>query len=64
VKPRLAWWIFIVGVVLLGFAYGTLKSSLEPWLFFALAIAYLVVLRLVAEVLDRKLRKRIESGGA
>jgi len=62
-KRRPAWWVYLVGIVLLGAAYPILKASLEPWVFVAVGIVYLVGLRVAGEVIERRLRARSESGG-
>jgi hypothetical protein len=61
--PRLAWWIFFIGLVPFMFATDPLRASLGDWLSFAVAIAYLVLLRLTAELIERKYRPTDTESG-
>lgn len=58
--PRIAWWIFIVGLIPLAFVTRPLRESLGDWLAFAIAISYLVLLRFGGEIVERRLRARKE----
>jgi len=55
---RIAFWVYLLGVsllgVVLGMAQDQLRSMLGDWLAFAAVIAYLVLLRLGAEYLERR----------
>ena len=42
-------WIYIIGVAVVGLAYGWLKQMLTEPVFFGFGIVYLVLLRLLAE---------------
>ena len=59
--PRVAWWIFLAGLVPLAFATQSLRAFLGDWLSFGLAIIYLILLRVGGELLERKLRARKEA---
>ena len=56
--PRTAFWIYLVGVALLGVVLGMaqeqLRAMLGDWLAFAALMAYLVLLRIGAEYLERR----------
>jgi hypothetical protein len=60
--PRLAWWLFIAGLIPLAFATRPLRTALGDAMSFAAAIAYLVVLRGLAEFLERRLVSRRTEG--
>ena len=55
--PRPALWVYLLGVALLGLVLGLaqdqLRSMLGDWLAFAAVVAYLFLLRLLAEYLER-----------
>jgi len=46
-------WIYLLGVFVLGLAYSWLKTIAGEFVFFAGAIGYLLLLRLVAERLGK-----------
>lgn len=46
--------VYLIGVLALGLGYGFLKSALSDWQLIAVAMVYLVVLRIIAELVDRK----------
>lgn len=46
-------WIYLAGVVVFGLAYAWLKSLMSEPVFFAGAIGYLLLLRLLAEKFGR-----------
>lgn len=63
-KRRPSWWVYLVGVMVLGAVYyPILKPAFEPWIVVVVALAYLVCLRLVGELVERKLRARTENAG-
>ena len=57
--PRPAYVVYLVGILFFGFFYEKLKFLIGPgWRFFTASIILLLVLRVVAELLERALRKR------
>jgi len=54
--PRPAWWIYIAGLIPLVLIGNKMRSSLGDLPSFAMLIGYLLLLRLVAEIVERKLR--------
>lgn len=58
-RPRPAYIVYLVGVAIVGLFYAWAKATVESEpVFFLLALAYLIVLRLVAEGVERHLRQR------
>jgi hypothetical protein len=58
-RRRPSFWIYLVGVIVLGAVYPlVLKPSFEPWLAVAISLGYLVGLRLLGWVVERRLRER------
>jgi len=58
--PRISFWVYLGGVALLGVVLGVwegqLRSNFGDWTAFAAVIAYLLLLRVVAERMQRKRR--------
>jgi putative Mn2+ efflux pump MntP len=56
--PRTAFWVYLLGVMLLGAFLGAFESrfraALGDWLSFALVITYLIGLRVMGEFIERK----------
>ena len=46
-KNRLPFWIYLVGMFHLGYWQAPVRAMLGDWLSFAVAVAYLLVLRLL-----------------
>jgi hypothetical protein len=46
-------WVYIAGVVFFGLAYAWLKTTVSEPVFFASAVGYLLLLRLVAEKIGK-----------
>ena len=49
--------VYLLGVVALGLGYYPLKSVLPPILFIALALVYLVLLRLLGRAIAKRLNR-------
>jgi hypothetical protein len=60
-KPRIAALVFIAGLLPLAFATPFLRSSLGDLWAFAAALGYLVGLRLLGELIERKVRAAQDS---
>ncbi|MCP5371402.1 MAG: hypothetical protein H6907_06665 [Hyphomicrobiales bacterium] len=58
----MTWIIFMVGLVPLLAAYYPLKGALPPLAFVAVAVVYVVLLRLAADALAAAIRRRRDSG--
>lgn len=55
-------YVYTAGGILLGLIYYPLKSGLQNgWLFVAAVIVYVIVLRIVAELVERKFANRKTS---
>lgn len=50
-----SWYIYLVGIILFGLCYETVKSALGgQFLFVGAAIIYLIALRLIGDFVERK----------
>jgi hypothetical protein len=56
--PRTAFWVYLLGIMLLRGILGAyesrLRAALGDWPSFAAVVAYLIVLRFIAEFIERK----------
>jgi len=56
--PRTAFWVYLLGIMLLGGLLGAyesrLRATLGDWLSFASVVAYLILLRSTAVFIERK----------
>lgn len=56
--PRTTFWVYLIGVMLLGGVIGAyesrLRSVLGDWLSFGAVIVYLILLRFIGEFIERK----------
>ncbi len=53
-KANMKFIIYLLGVAILGLIYYPLKGALPAWLFVAVAIGYLLILRLLAEYIHKR----------
>ena len=60
-KPRIAALVFIGGLIPLAFATPVLRASLGDWLAFGAALGYLLALRLIGEVVERKVKSAYDA---
>jgi hypothetical protein len=58
--PRAAFWVYLAGVMLLGGVLGAyeqpFRAALGDWLSFAAVIFYLLLLRYIGTVVERRSR--------
>jgi len=52
---RTAWWLYVVGLVPLALFERPLRTALGNWWAFGAAITYLLVLRVAAEMIERRM---------
>lgn len=57
-RPRPAFIVYLLGVALLGSVFYWAEAAVGETAFFVLALVYIVVLRLVAEGIERSIRAR------
>lgn len=55
--PRTAWWVYVIGLVPLALFSKPLRAALGDWWAFAAVVVYLLLLRLLAEVIERRLNQ-------
>jgi hypothetical protein len=53
--------VYTLGVSILGLAYYQLKAAMSGWVFVTVALAYLVVVRLVGFLIARRLGKTADD---
>jgi hypothetical protein len=67
-SPRPAYWVYLLGVGALGLVVGMyekeLRSTLGDWLPFGVVILYLLLLRLLGEYVERRLRPSDEPNAS
>jgi len=53
-SSRTAWWVYVIGLAPIAIFEKPLRSHLGNWLAFGAVIVYLLLLRFVGEVIERK----------
>ena len=62
--PRIAVWVYLAGMVPMGLFYEQVKVATgDTWRFVLVAVAYLLVLRLIAELLEYATKLVRKSSG-
>ncbi len=58
-KKNIKFIIYLFGVAILGVAYYPLGGALSTWLFIVVAIGYLLILRLLAEDIHKRVSGKV-----
>ena len=61
---RSEFYIYLVGVCIFGLLYETIKQALSPAIFFGVAIAYIILIRIVGRYIATRITHRVASKGS